>query len=380
MGTGRVIRAESPAGLAEILEVAGGMKFALADVSFDPGRRRVRIPFERIHPRRESWELHVLGATSLEVDGRKEQTHEYIRALRHEDSGHVVLETVLVRFRIPAASLAVEARCMTEEVVPDFDVSRLPTAIRKEIEERETEIVRLQDRYATADRFRRRVLPFLGGLAGVVVGGLVPVAWWTFVLHGALGAGIGHVMASRRWEAWISGAAAFGMPQAALGVVSSFAAGSSKESAGPGILFQSIVAPMIGLVLAGLNGKMMVSTEAAAWDPTGDAPRKSLDPAFPMRAAWVCALGGAFLFGIFQAPLVVWAFLAPACDGAAAWYLARIQAPAGVTVKVFGGIGIVLGLMAVSGRTIPPAALLIALFHAGAGTFVALRSRREGEK
>jgi hypothetical protein len=383
----RSLCAKAASDLPAIEEVARDQPFPVASLRVDERTRTLVLPFERKHPRRESWELVVRGARSLSVEGKREQTADYFRSLRHDPpAGVLIIEAVLVLARVRVDGLDVEARCLTPEEKSLFDVADLPAPIRREIEERSTAQVQAHEKYEKAERERHRALVIVGALAGVALGAGTGNPWWALVLDLLAGGGSALWIARTRRSFIGTGAAAYAAPQ----VLVSLSGEMVRELfAGGGFIgltlsfFWSLMAGT-GILLALLNGKMMARNEGMeAGGDLESVGRKPppLDPRFPLRAAALCGLGAASTLLLFSAPWVVWLVLAPVASGGAAWLLARAQANATTSGRVLGGIGLLLAAMAVlGGGTLAPAGLFVFVAHWVAGNMVAYYSRSEGPK
>jgi hypothetical protein len=350
----------------------------------DGTSRTLVLPFEKKHPRPESWELVVRSARSVTVKGRLEQATDYFRGLRH-DAGASVLEVegVLVKVRVTVDALDVEARCLTPEETATFDVADLPHAVRKEIEVRETASLKGRERYERKDRERVAVITSVAGLAALVLGagsGMPPLV---LPFEAAAGAAAGWWIATRRIRFIAAGAAIFGVPVISLSFLALLITRGTSDGPVAGLghaLFWSMMAGA-GLLIGLLNGKMMDDVQGLTTDGHPDtAPPKPLDLRIPPRAAAIVGLGGAALFLLFHAPWTVWAVASPFGCGGTAWLLARFQVPSGPAGRFLGIAGAVASLMAIDGGAFVPAALLIGAAHFAAGMMVAYYARGEGPR
>jgi hypothetical protein len=376
---------KSPADLAALDEVAGKQQFLLGGIRRDEAARTLTIPFERKFPRRESWSLQVRGVRSFRLGDRKEQATDFFRAFRHDaKSGVLEIEGVLVMLRLEVDALDLEARCLTAEEAPKWDVADLPEPIRREADERGTETLREQERFARADRVRHGLMTAAGALVLVIFGLGFRNPVWALLLDLLAGAGAGWLIAHKQWAFVGFGAVVVGVPGAVLSLSGSLVRSLSSPDGGfAGLtyfLFIGVEAAAGG-GLAALNaGLMRQVQDRGAQDRSEAAPTAPLDPAFPRRAAVAFGLGSALLYGVFRAPVFVWALAAPLGSGGLAYLLALRRAPSRTTGRLFGVLGIALSLGAAAGGTILPAAVLIAGLHFVAGLMLAYYSRGEGPR
>lgn len=387
MGGTRVLRARASADLPALEEIARDQPFPVASLHVDGATRTLTLPFERKHPRRESWELVVRGARSLTVEGHRQQTSDYLRSLRHDArTGEVVIEGVLILARLRVDGLDAEVRCLTPEEESRFDVADLPASIRREIEVQGTDQVRAHERYGKAERERERVLTVTGALAAVALGGAMGNPWWALGIDLAIGAGAALWLALGRRSFFGIGAAAYAAPL----VLVSFSGDLVREMfrgggyTGLGVSFLWTLHAGTGALLAVLNGRMMARNEGM--ESMGDVETMGgelppADPRLPLRAALVCGIGAAGFLGFFFAPWLVCLVVAPLASGGTAWLLARNRSTAATAGPAMGGVGILLAAMAVlGGETLALAGVFVAVAHWVAGMMIAFHSRGEGPK
>jgi hypothetical protein len=72
-------RATLPEELAELSETVKGTAIHLDALAVREPARTVVLSFERVHPLRETWEIVVWGARSVEVADRREQKTDFLR-------------------------------------------------------------------------------------------------------------------------------------------------------------------------------------------------------------------------------------------------------------------------------------------------------------
>jgi hypothetical protein len=263
VGSPRDLRATTAAGIPAIEDAVRDLPFPLAALRIDAASRSVVLPFERKHPRRESWELVVRGVRSLEEDGRLEQATDHFRSLGHDArAGVLTITAVLVRARLRVDALDLEARCLTKEAESTFDVADLPAGIRREIEERGTEQVQMHERYEKADRQRVVGMTVLGAASSLLLGLPAGNPWWWLAVHGAFGVWAGRTMAVKRWQAIPVGAALLGMSNAIGCLVAG--RGLSREM-GFALIVVSLGGGFVGTVVALLHARMLERVDEFAF-------------------------------------------------------------------------------------------------------------------
>jgi len=380
----RSVPAKTPGDLPAVADAVRDFRFPLSAARVEEKSRTVILPYEKKHPRPESWELVVRGARSATVKGRLEQETDYFRGLSHDaKSGVLEIEGVLVKVRVQVDSLDVEARCLTPEEKKTFDVADLPHDIRREIEARESASLKGRERYEKDDRERVAVVTVAGAFAALVLGagsGMPPLL---LPFEAAAGCAAGWWMATRRISFFAAGAAIFGIPVISLSLLGVLLTKGTAEGPMAGFvhaLFWSMMA-MAGLLLALFNGKLMADVQGltSAWEASADAP-KPLDRRIPWCAAALVGLGGGLLHLLFHAPWTVWAVGSPLGCGGTAWLLARFQARPSAAARGLGFAGTVVSLMAIAGDAFVPAALLLAGAHFAAGMMVSYYARGEGPR
>jgi hypothetical protein len=273
VGSPKDVCARTAADIPALEDVVRDLPFPLAALRIDGPSRTVVLPFERKHPRRESWELVVRGVRSIEEDGRVQQATDYFRSLGHDArAGVVTIQAVLVRVRLRVDALDLEARCLTKEAESTFDVVDLPADIRREIEVRGTDQVQRHERYEKADRERVVGMTVLGAASSVLLGLLPGSPWWWLSVHAAGGAAVGRWMAVKRWHAIPIGAAALGLPNGMLAVAGCLVAGRGlSREMGFALIAVSLGSGFAGVAVALLHGRMLERVEEFAFRGGGQA-------------------------------------------------------------------------------------------------------------
>jgi hypothetical protein len=381
----RAVTAKRSEDLPAVEAAVRDFTFPLAAVRVDPKTRAVVLPFERKHPRRESWELVIRGATSVVVKGRLEQATDYFRALRHDAKGGVLaIDGVIVKVRVAVASLDVEARCLTPEETSTFDVADLPREIRKEIDARESASLKGRETYEKKDRERLVTITGAGGLAALVLGAGSEMPAVLLPFEAALGGFIAWRLAYRNALFPIVWGAFYGAPTIALSALGILLTRGTKDGLWAGFAHAAFwcLMALAGVGLAYLNAKMSADVQgltSAAWD-AADAPKKPLDRRIPGRAAAIVGGGGAVLFLLLGAPWTVWLVGALVGAGGTTWLLARFQVRSKYAGWVLGGVGVSLCFAGMGGGFFPPGTFLLAPMHFVAGLMTAYYSRGEGPR
>lgn len=278
MGNPKVVRARTVADLPAIEEAVRDLPFPLAALRVDGSARTVVLPFERKHPRRESWELVVRGARSLEEDGRLEQSSDHFRSVAYDGrAGVLTITAVLVRARVRVDALDLEARCLTEEAPSTFDITDLPADFRREVEARGTDRVQMHERYVKADRERIAGMIALCAATSLVLGLLSGNPWWWLLAHAAAGGAVGFRMAVKRWHSIAAGAAVLGMPNAMLAVIGCLVAGRAlSREMGFALIVTSLGSGAAGVGVALLHARMLDRVEELAFRAPGGGPGRLL--------------------------------------------------------------------------------------------------------
>jgi hypothetical protein len=381
----REARAGDPAGLAALEALVRDMGFPVAEVRHDPLARTVAFPFERVHPRREAWILVVHGAGAPAVEGTGPHGREYFRSLRWDAKARVLeVRGVLLRWRIPADGIAVDALRRTGDAPPGVLDADQPAWFRREVDDRLSEQHRRHERFERSSRGREASLAGAGAVVATAFGACFANPWWALLLNALSGGAAGFWIARKGVDFHALGALAFGLP----GMLLSCTGGLFAEMTGGSGMTGLVVFPLwvfhavTGVLLVRVHEALVVRSEQEVEGMvpgTGEVPLPAPRPGLWWKAAAAVGGASALLFGILSAPLGIAFVAVPLVLGGATAAVARLRPLPGTGGAALAGTATVLGAAACgAGGMLLPSVLLLAVLHFGAGVLVVFHARGEG--